>query len=163
MAKFRPSAGTVAILVHLLAAGLCSLPFYFVESLSCYKTGMAVACLKYSDFFPMETHCCRKNFHKRMSCDLYLKLAGFKKASEVIWLLAGRFLSATIFVLDWLAQSEETVINLDALTYAGNRANLASLEGDSRHIFVKGSITDFDLVARLTYEHHPRGRHQLCG
>lgn len=60
------------------------------------------------------------------------------------------------FVLDWLAQSEETVINLDALTYAGNRANLASLEGDSRHIFVKGSITDFDLVARLLHEHHPR-------
>lgn len=60
------------------------------------------------------------------------------------------------FVLDWLAQSEETVINLDALTYAGNRANLASLEGDSRYIFIKGSIADTDLVARLLYEYRPR-------
>ena len=60
------------------------------------------------------------------------------------------------FVLDWLAQSEETVINLDALTYAGNRANLASLEGDSRYVFVKGSIADFELVTRLLHEHHPR-------
>lgn len=60
------------------------------------------------------------------------------------------------FVLDWLAQSEETVINLDALTYAGNRANLASLEGDSRHVFVKGSIADFELVTRLLHEHRPR-------
>lgn len=60
------------------------------------------------------------------------------------------------FVLDWLAQSEETVINLDALTYAGNRANLASLEGDSRYVFVKGSIADFELVTRLLHEHRPR-------
>lgn len=60
------------------------------------------------------------------------------------------------FVLDWLAQSEETVINLDALTYAGNRANLASLEGESRHVFVKGSIADFDLIAHLLHEYCPR-------
>ena len=60
------------------------------------------------------------------------------------------------FVLDWLAQSKETVINLDALTYAGNWANLASLEGDSRHVFVKGSIADFELVTRLLHEYRPR-------
>ncbi len=33
------------------------------------------------------------------------------------------------FVLNWLAEYEEAVVNLDALTYAGNRQNLASLEG----------------------------------
>jgi dTDP-glucose 4,6-dehydratase len=60
------------------------------------------------------------------------------------------------FVLDWLAQSDETVINLDALTYAGNLENLASLDGDARHIFVKGSIGDFDLVTKLLAEHQPR-------
>ena len=60
------------------------------------------------------------------------------------------------FVLEWLAQSDETVINLDDLTYAGNLENLASLDGDARHIFVKGSIGDFDLVARLLAEHQPR-------
>ena len=60
------------------------------------------------------------------------------------------------FVLDWLAGSSEPVVNLDALTYAGNRDNLATLEGDSRHIFVHGGIGDFDLVSRLFVEHQPR-------
>ena len=60
------------------------------------------------------------------------------------------------FVLDWLAASSEPVVNLDALTYAGNRDNLATLEGDSRHIFVHGGIGDFDLVSRLLVEHQPR-------
>ena len=60
------------------------------------------------------------------------------------------------FVLDWLAQSDELVINLDALTYAGNLENLASLDGDARHIFVKGSIGDFDLVAGLLARYKPR-------
>jgi dTDP-glucose 4,6-dehydratase len=60
------------------------------------------------------------------------------------------------FVLDWLAQSDEPVVNLDALTYAGNLENLASLEGDTRHIFIKGSIGDFDLVAKLLAEYQPR-------
>ena len=62
----------------------------------------------------------------------------------------------SIFVLDWLAQSDEPVINLDDLTYAGNLENLASLDGDARHIFVKGSIGDFDLVSKLLAEHQPR-------
>lgn len=60
------------------------------------------------------------------------------------------------FVLDWLGGSDEPVINLDALTYAGNLENLASLQGDSRHTFVQGNIGDFDLVAKLLAEHKPR-------
>ncbi len=60
------------------------------------------------------------------------------------------------FVLDWLAQSEEPVINLDKLTYAGNLENLASLQGDARHVFVQGDIGDGALVARLLAEHRPR-------
>src|SRR5574343_1294510 len=60
------------------------------------------------------------------------------------------------FVLDWLAQSDEKVINLDVLTYAGNRENLASLEGDTRHLFVQGDIGDFELVSQLLAEHQPR-------
>src|SRR5574343_1214444 len=60
------------------------------------------------------------------------------------------------FVLDWLAQSDEKVINLDVLTYAGNRENLASLEGDARHLFVQGDIGDFELVSHLLAEHQPR-------
>ena len=60
------------------------------------------------------------------------------------------------FVLDWLAQSDESVVNLDKLTYAGNRENLASLQGDARHVFVQGDIGDADLLARLLAEHQPR-------
>ena len=61
------------------------------------------------------------------------------------------------FVLDWLADpAAEPVVNLDALTYAGNRANLASLAGDARHVFVHGDIGDRALVDRLLAEHRPR-------
>ena len=60
------------------------------------------------------------------------------------------------FVLDWLAASDEPVVNLDALTYAGNLRNLASLQGDARHVFVKGDIGDRALVERLLAEHRPR-------
>ncbi|NIM40007.1 MAG: dTDP-glucose 4,6-dehydratase [Hydrogenophaga sp.] len=60
------------------------------------------------------------------------------------------------FVLDWLAQSNESVLNLDKLTYAGNLGNLRGLEGDARHVFVRGDIGDAALVARLLAEHRPR-------
>jgi dTDP-glucose 4,6-dehydratase len=60
------------------------------------------------------------------------------------------------FVLDWLAGSSEPVLNLDKLSYAGNLANLASLRGDARHVFVQGDIGDVGLVARLLREHRPR-------
>ena len=60
------------------------------------------------------------------------------------------------FVLDWLAQSDEPVLNLDKLTYAGNPENLASLQGDPRHVFVQGDIGDEALVAQLLAQHQPR-------
>ena len=60
------------------------------------------------------------------------------------------------FVLDWLAQSSEPVVNLDKLTYAGNLANLASVADDARHVFVQGDIGDTALVERLLAEHRPR-------
>jgi dTDP-glucose 4,6-dehydratase len=60
------------------------------------------------------------------------------------------------FVLDWLVQSDEPVVNVDKLTYAGNLNNLASLNQDPRHIFVKGDIGDQAHMARLLAEHRPR-------
>lgn len=60
------------------------------------------------------------------------------------------------FVLDWLAQSDESVINLDFLTYAGNLDNLAELKSDPRHIFVHGDIADQALVTELLAQHKPR-------
>jgi dTDP-glucose 4,6-dehydratase len=47
------------------------------------------------------------------------------------------------------------VVNLDALTYAGNIDNLASLEGNTAHTFVHGSILDGALVGKLLTEHKP--------
>jgi dTDP-glucose 4,6-dehydratase len=60
------------------------------------------------------------------------------------------------FVLDWLAAGGEPVVNLDKLTYAGNRENLRSLEGDERHVFVQGDIGDQELVDSLLAAHKPR-------
>ena len=60
------------------------------------------------------------------------------------------------FVLDWLDQCNEPVVNLDLLTYAGNLENLKELEGDPRHQFVRGSIGDRNLVAKLLADVKPR-------
>ena len=57
------------------------------------------------------------------------------------------------FVLDWLAQSDEPVLNLDALTYAGNLESLKALEGDARHVFVRGDIADRALLEEHYAEH----------
>lgn len=60
------------------------------------------------------------------------------------------------FVLDWLAQSDEVIVNLDALTYAGNIGNLETLLRDPRHIFVRGDIADTVLVRKLLIQYRPR-------
>ncbi|MGA0034429.1 MAG: dTDP-glucose 4,6-dehydratase, partial [Burkholderiales bacterium] len=60
------------------------------------------------------------------------------------------------FVLDWIAAEGTPVVNLDKLTYAGNPGNLASLQGDPRHIFVQGDINDRALVGSLLKKHQPR-------
>ncbi len=60
------------------------------------------------------------------------------------------------FVLDWLAIGNEPVLNLDALTYAGNTENLATLDGDERHVFVRGDICDRALLDSLFATHRPR-------
>jgi dTDP-glucose 4,6-dehydratase len=60
------------------------------------------------------------------------------------------------FVLDWLGQVGEPVINLDKLTYAGNPETLQSLQGDARHTLVQGDIGDRDLLTQLLAAHQPR-------
>jgi len=60
------------------------------------------------------------------------------------------------FVLDWLNNGKEPVINLDKLTYAGNPDNLVALNSDERHRFVHGDIGDAELVVRLLKEYQPR-------
>ncbi|MCC8536202.1 dTDP-glucose 4,6-dehydratase [Xanthomonas axonopodis pv. poinsettiicola] len=71
------------------------------------------------------------------------------------WLVTGGagFIGGN-FVLEAVARGVR-VINLDALTYAGNLKTLASLEGNPNHVFIKGNIGDGALVARLLAEHQP--------
>jgi dTDP-glucose 4,6-dehydratase len=60
------------------------------------------------------------------------------------------------FVLDWLSQVGEPLINLDTLTYAGNFQNLDGIRDDTRHMFVRGNIGDASLVRQLLARHRPR-------
>jgi dTDP-glucose 4,6-dehydratase len=60
------------------------------------------------------------------------------------------------FVLQWIANSDARVINLDLLTYAGNRRNLESIEHHPRHVFVHGDIGNGSLIASLLREYQPR-------
>lgn len=71
------------------------------------------------------------------------------------WLVTGGagFIGGN-FVLDAVKRGVK-VVNLDALTYAGNRDTLAALDGDANHVFVHGDIGDQALVARLLAEHQP--------
>jgi dTDP-glucose 4,6-dehydratase len=61
------------------------------------------------------------------------------------------------FILDLLAATGEAVVNLDKLTYAGNPRSLERLLGDPKYKFVRGDITDRELVRKLLAEHRPRG------
>jgi dTDP-glucose 4,6-dehydratase len=74
---------------------------------------------------------------------------------QTILVTGGAGFIGSNFVMDWLAHSEVTVINLDCLTYAGNMENFAALAGDARHIFVKGGIGDSELVRGLLAQHQP--------
>ncbi len=60
------------------------------------------------------------------------------------------------FVLGWMGRKASRVINLDLLTYAGNPENLSSLDGDARHLLVRGDICDAELVGSLLGTHQPR-------
>jgi dTDP-glucose 4,6-dehydratase len=74
----------------------------------------------------------------------------------VILVTGGAGFIGSNFILDWLAGTDEPVVNLDALTYAGNTENLASLAGDARHVFVRGDICDRPLLDSLFATHAPR-------
>ncbi len=60
------------------------------------------------------------------------------------------------FILNWVSESETQVINLDLLTYAGNPESLSSLDGNARHLLVRGDICDAELVGSLLQRYQPR-------
>ncbi len=74
----------------------------------------------------------------------------------MIFVTGGAGFIGANFVLDWLAENDEPVVNIDKLTYAGNLESLATLQGDKRHIFVQGDIGDANLVSRLLDKYQPR-------
>jgi len=60
------------------------------------------------------------------------------------------------FAISWLSDSDEPIVNLDKLTYAGNLENLDSIKDNPKHKFVRGDIGDHGLVSQLLSEHQPR-------
>src|SRR3989441_9931363 len=60
------------------------------------------------------------------------------------------------FVVSSLAQSDEAIVTLDKLPYAGSLLNLAAVAADARHVFVRGDICDRELVKGLLRKHKPR-------
>jgi len=60
------------------------------------------------------------------------------------------------FILDWCAASDEPIVNLDKLTYAGNLGNLVALKNDPRHVFVRGDIGERAQVDALLAQYAPR-------
>lgn len=74
----------------------------------------------------------------------------------MIFVTGGAGFIGSNFVLDWLAESDEAIVPIDKLTYAGNLSNLDSLQGDVRHIFVQGDIGNKALMASLLEQYQPR-------
>ena len=74
----------------------------------------------------------------------------------MIFVTGGAGFIGANFVLDWLLHSDEPIVNIDKLTYAGNLESLSSLQNDSRHIFVQGDIGDQLLITELLEKHQPR-------
>lgn len=60
------------------------------------------------------------------------------------------------FVLYLLDKYDDVrVVNVDALTYAGNRENLRAVENDPRHIFVQGDIRDTAAIEDMLATYDP--------
>jgi len=75
---------------------------------------------------------------------------------DAILVTGGAGFIGSNFVLRWLENVGTPVVNLDLLTYAGNAANLASLEDDSRYQLVRADICDPEAVAAVFEAHRPR-------
>lgn len=76
--------------------------------------------------------------------------------SDTILVTGGAGFIGSNFILAWVETIGTPVVNLDALTYAGNPASLDYLTSDGRQLLVQGDICDAELVASLLREHRPR-------
>ena len=75
---------------------------------------------------------------------------------DTILVTGGAGFIGSNFVLTGIKEVGSPVINLDNLTYAGNRSNLQSLDRDARHVFVHGDIANETLIGELLRQHKPR-------
>ena len=80
----------------------------------------------------------------------------FWKEKMTILVTGGAGFIGANFVLDWVAHTDEKIVNLDKLTYAGNLESLAPLKNKPQHVFVQGDIGDSALLPQLLAEHQPR-------
>ena len=76
--------------------------------------------------------------------------------NDTVLVTGGAGFIGSNFVLSWIAKTRSAVVNLDLLTYCGNRGNLRSIEEHTRYTFVRGDVGDAALVASLLREHQPR-------
>jgi dTDP-glucose 4,6-dehydratase len=84
-------------------------------------------------------------------------LAGWFSSEILMILVTGGagFIGAN-FVLDFVRQSDEGVLNVDKLTYAGNLGTLKSLQGSSQHVFARADICERAALDALFAQHRPR-------
>jgi dTDP-glucose 4,6-dehydratase len=78
------------------------------------------------------------------------------ESTETIVVTGGAGFIGSNFVLQWFENGGSPLVNLDALTYAGNAENLESLKNDRRHQLVRGDICDGEQMAAIFREHRPR-------
>ena len=98
----------------------------------------------------------RDNPHDAFSLSCAVYSVRMSNLSDTVLVTGGAGFIGSNFVLTGLRTEFRPMVNLDLLTYAGNAANLASIESDSRYTFVRGDICDGELVGSLLRRHRPR-------
>ena len=74
----------------------------------------------------------------------------------MIFVTGGAGFIGSNFILKWLNYSEESILNIDNLSYAANLKNLSAVEKDIRYKFEKVNIQNQQKIEDLFFENKPR-------